>query len=205
MSDHIKGYPLSWPDAWPRAKWREASRFGSRGSGASINQSTREILRQLDLMGIPEWNVIISTNLELRLDGLPRANQTYVADPGVAVWFKQGDNRKVIAIDKYDKPGCNLRAVAKTLEAMRGIERWGGELLERVFTGFTALPSPETVSEASWRTVLGFDADEQATKGSVNAKYRSLCAVHHPDKGGSESMMHTLNAARKSALSELTT
>jgi hypothetical protein len=104
--------------------------------------------------------VIISSDLKLRNDGLPYSNQRTPEDNGIAVWWKIDGERRVIAPDKYTKIEDNLYAIGKTLEAMRGIERWGGgEIMVRTFTGFTALPGPDGPEPESaviyWREVEG--------------------------------------------------
>ena len=49
----------------------------------------------------------------------------------------------------------SLAAIAATLDAMRAIERHGGaRVLERAFTGFTAVPAPD--ARKHWREVFGF-------------------------------------------------
>ena len=77
-------------------------------------------------MAIPECDVIISTNLRLKKDGYPYSNQIEPSDKGCAVWWRESPAEKVIALDKYDRTADNLYAIGKTIEAMRGIERWGG-------------------------------------------------------------------------------
>ena len=45
-----------------------------------------------------------------------------------------------------------LMRLAKSIEAMRGIERWGpSQMMERTFTGFAALPEK---SGSDWWDVL---------------------------------------------------
>ena len=77
-----------------------------------------------------EGDSIISTNLKLRLDGLPRSDQKEPDDPGVAVyWQRLSKPKKVMAIDLYDRIADNLAAIGATLNAMRAIERHGGALI----------------------------------------------------------------------------
>jgi hypothetical protein len=69
-----------------------------------------------------------------------------------------------MAIDQYDRVEHNLAAIAATLDAMRAIKRHGGaEILDRAFTGFTALPAPMAGGKP-WRQVLGFDLDYTPTR-----------------------------------------
>jgi hypothetical protein len=160
------------------------------------------VAKQLGLLGVETRNgIIISSNVEVRLDGFPRSNQGEPKDPGVAVYWKKEKEQvhKVMATDTYDKVADNLAAIAATLEAMRRIERHGGALiLERVFTGFLALPAPNT-----WRAVMGFDEDDLVSIADVKRTYRSLCKERHPDTGGSEAAMADLNWAMKEAEKEV--
>ena len=188
----IPAYPLQWPAGWKRLepRFRTRAKFGRQTQSnygnwkhraeLSIAQATDRVRDELRRMGILDDDLVISTNLQLRLDGLPRSSQRDPEDPGVAVYWREPASREAaprcMAIDRYDRVADNLAAVAATLEAMRAIERHGGaEILERAFTGFTALPAPG--GTAHWRDML----DPEDPEGS----YRRLRAQHHPDRGGS--------------------
>lgn len=186
MSDQsINAYPLHWPLGWPRSPSIRESQFKTDFARARDN-----VLKQLELMGISSWNVIISTNVEVRQDGLPYAGRRDPDDPGVAVYFRRGDARHVIACDKYRHVRDNLHAVGKTIEAMRGIERWGAsDLLDRAFQGFLALSD----GNRQWWEVLGVLPD--APPSVVRQTYRELAKKAHPDTGGNSSWMAEVNAA----------
>lgn len=208
-------YPLAWPAGWKRTapSQRERARFskGERQYASSPNSDSRSWMRKRDLtigdgtqrvldalriLGVLDGDAIISTNLQLRLDGLPRSGQSAPDDPGVCVyWERAGDHgQKCMAIDRYDRVADNLAAVAATLEAMRAIERHGGaQILDRAFTGFTALPAPGQTTARSWRDVLELNGDTSIEKAREN--YRRLAGLRHPDRGGSHSAMAELNAA----------
>lgn len=190
----IPASPLAWPVGWRRvlatdrtsARFRKASRKRYDGSweaerDLTIAEAVERVRKELQRMGIDDDDLVISTNLELRLDGLPRSNQREPADPGVAVYwvdrFDRSQPPRCMAIDRYDRVADNLAAVAATLEAMRAIERHGGAaILERAFSGFAALPAP---AAESWRDVL----DQADPEGS----YRRLRSLHHPDRAGGDS------------------
>jgi len=138
---------------------------------------------------------VLSSNLALRNDGLPYANQRQPSDPGAAVYFQRRGKSLVFACDRWDKVEHNLRAIAKTIEALRGIERWGSsDLMERAFNGFEALPAPE-----QWWQVLG--VGQGAGRDEISRAYRDKARAAHPDQGGSHAAMARLNAARDQALS----
>lgn len=217
----ISAYPLQWPAGWKRtdAAWRVQAKFNKarrqEGYGdnrrwvsardLTIAEGTARALAELKRMGLGRDDVVISTNLRLRLDGLPHSSQAEPADPGVAVYWQDSmQARKVMAIDIYDRVADNLAAVAATLEAMRAIERHGGAaILERAFTGFTALPAPIVAGmKRPWREVLEYGSSV-ITREGINSHYRILASTCHPDKGGTDAQMAELNAARDEALGEV--
>ncbi len=207
-----EAYPLTWPQGWKRtpAHERTRARFstksteyydkydGTRGSRDKRNEvtiagGTERCLASLNRMGFNR-SVVISSNLALRNDGLPRSNQKGPDDPGVAIYWGNGKDSRCMAVDLYDRVADNLAAIAATLEAMRAIERHGGAaILNRAFTGFVALPAPEQPFQ-----VLGVGAN--ATREQVEDAYRRLAMKHHPDRGGDPAEMARINAARDSML-----
>jgi hypothetical protein len=202
-------YPLSWPSAWPRThpQHRVTARFFTvrrleygvqQNRGVPIPEAIKRVLAELDRFDAVD--AVISTNLMLRRDGLPLADQRAPADPGAAVyWTDEARRRNVMAIDIYNAVTDNLAAIAATLDAMRAIERHGGaQVLERAFTGFAAIAPP-----ARWFSILGVPPD--ASPDEINAAFRSLAAKHHPDRGGSHARFAEISAARDQALKECTT
>jgi hypothetical protein len=209
----ISAYPLQWPAGWPRATSRKRAKFGTGervhsqygGSWISkksltISEATRRVMTELRALGVRDGRSIISANLELRNDGLPRSGQREPADPGVAVyWQRGGEPQKVMAIDLYDRVADNLAAVAATLNAMRAIERHGGaQILERAFTGFDALPAPGAAPH--WSEVLKCARD--ASAADIDRAWRAAAKAAHPDAGGSHEAMARVNAAREAAIKE---
>lgn len=202
MADEIQAYPLTWPAGWKRTRNPERSKFGKRKQHATysysvkdritIGEAVRDLLDELRKMGVSENKVIISTNLKLRLDGLPYSQQKEPSDAGVSVWWKKGEVNRVIALDKYDRIADNIYAVAKTIEALRGIDRWGsGEILERTFTGFDALPPPATTE--GWWQVFGVGAFEKSDY--VEEVYKKARWKAHPDQGGSSEQFQKVQDA----------
>jgi len=206
----IAAYPLQWPEGWPRTKShsRAHGKFSiRRGSNSmaqdlSVFDGVERVLLELSRFGVGRDDIVISTNLKTRLDGLPRSDQRAPDDPGVAVyWETRRGGRKVMAVDRYQKVADNLAAVAATLDAMRAIERHGGaQILDRAFTGFTALPSP--AAARTWREVIGVPAFVRDMP-SVRIAYRRRASELHPDKGGSHGAMTELNLALAAAEKEL--
>src|SRR6185437_3353504 len=197
----VRAYPLCWPDGWKRMEtWRRANgRFSSNNRMVTVADGCGRIMVELSKLGVKRDDMIISTNVETRLDGLPRSDRANPADPGVAVYWRKGQNApmKCMATDRYRAVADNLCAIAETLEAMRAIERHGGaEILERAFTGFAALPER---AGSSWRDVLMFGS-RPVTRESIDNAYRELAKKRHPDVGGSTEAMAELNMARDAAM-----
>ncbi len=203
-------YPLTWPQGWKRTNPnnRLQARFNKKIFGTytgrrdlTIGDAIGRLLEELRMLDIREGDAIISSNLKTRLDGLPYSEQKESSDPGAAVYWKiYGQQKmKVMAIDLYDRVADNLAAIAATLNAMRAIERHGGaQILERAFTGFDALPSPE---DKDFRTILSLKG--HITLADAKEAYRRLSFERHPDHGGSQEMMADLNWAWKMAQKEL--
>lgn len=216
-----KSFPLCWPEGWKRTTPRIPANFnrkqmefgglnsqGQRTSWTStkrlsVADAVQRLIREFSLMGVPDWCLIISTNVPLRLDGLPRSDRE-PSDPGAAVYWQKPDAKqstpmRCMAIDRYDRVADNLAAIAATLEAMRAIERHGGgRILERAFLGFAALPEKAT---QHWREVLGIEGTP--TPQLVEDRFRALAQVHHPDKGGDRNKFEEIVQARDAARLEL--
>src|ERR1043166_427517 len=178
----INAYPLSWPQGWKRTtvNLRKRAQFNKKERKYSspvqgvqqhswmstrdltVSDGIQRVLDELERMGVDRQDVIISTNVRTRLDGLPRSGEREPDDPGAAVyWQTPKEGMRSMAIDRYDRVADNLAALGATLEAMRAIERHGGaEILQRAFLGFAALPQK---ASQSWRLHLGFKEDEAVT------------------------------------------
>lgn len=191
-----ESFPLYWPDGWPRIK-------GHRDRAAykvGFQQARVELERGLDIMRARY--VVLSTNVPLRLDGLPYAGsaEKHYQDPGVAVYFSWKDEPWVIACDCWDRVKDNVRAIGLTVDAMRQIERSGAtELLKRAFSGFKALPAQgETGDHRMWWDVIGCQPKDPIDV--IKARYRLRAAEVHPDRcGGETAAMVELNNAMEQA------
>lgn len=207
----ITAYPLQWPTGWPRSKNRADSRFTKRddyGRGRhrslTVSDGTERVLKELERFAINRQDIVISTNVRTRLDGLPRSGEKEPEDPGAAVyWEELTSQRRVMAIDLYKTVADNLAAIAATLDAMRSIERHGGaQILDRAFTGFIALPAPS--EKKTWREVMRFSPLEPVDIETVRIRFRKLASERHPDKeSGSHDAMVELNCALAQAEKEV--
>ena len=112
--------PLCWPTGRARtpSSRRDRARFDRT---CTVAHATQDVLDELRRMGVQDWNVVVSTNVALRRDGLPRSGQSQPEDPGVAVYFRIGQVPHVLACDRWDRGAHHLRAVP--LGAGRGQDR----------------------------------------------------------------------------------
>lgn len=188
-------FPLQWPQGWTRAKTQRGSKFKS--SGTKAHKFLGEELKRLGAGG-----VVVSTNVPLKADGTMRLDRQPI-DPGVAVYFQRNGETKqtVFACDQFEDMCDNMMAIAKTIEAMRGIERWGaGEMMDRAFSGFKGLPAEASEGEDCWK-VLGLAPMSPAHL--VKLVHRDLVRKLHAGNGNSEDFSR-INVARDDALRALT-
>lgn len=190
----METYPLHWPSGRPRTPIdrREQSRFqpGNRAQGV------REVRDEIDRLG--GRNVIVSTNVRIRRDGLPYSSDRAPDDSGVAVYFDYRGGQKCFACDRWRSVEENLRAIFKTIEAIRGLDRWGSkDFVDAAFTGFTALPAPE--HSRPWWDVL--EVDRNAGVDEIKTAYRRRARRIH-ESGADEQKLSELNVARDRALQE---
>jgi hypothetical protein len=143
--------------------------------------------------------IIISSNLRIRNDGRPSAQQANrLDDPGVAVYFHLKGKPCVLACDRGVTAAENMAAIAGHIDAIRKQDRYGVGTLEQAFAGYAALPP----TGEDWRAVFGL-SNGNATLERVEAIYLAEAKKHHPDVGGDPHQMSRLNVARDAARREL--
>lgn len=192
----VEAFPLHWPFGYKRTQYRKASLFKQ----AQLDKI--QILLRLELDRMKAKNIVISSNIPLRRDG--GLYSEYLAkkidDPGIAVYFKHKEQDIVICCDQYEYPWENMYALARGIEALRSMGRWGvSEFMERAFTGFKALP--EKIETQSWYEILGVDKLSNAVQ--IKEAYKRMAQVHHPDVGGSVEMFNRINTAYQQGLKNL--
>lgn len=223
-----ESYPLDWPPGWPRTSphhrasgdhfkqgvTRYLSNDGT-SSWASRSPVGPEVARKklfAELERMKVSGVVLSSNVPLRLDGMPRADaaRARIDDPGVALYFVMKGKPMAMACDRYSTIAGNMRSLGLAIEALRQLERHGGgTMMDRAFTGFAALPSPDgSRPKRPWWKVLNYGDDTEAradlTVDEVEARFRALAKRRHPDiEGGSAEAMAELNEAREDAVRDL--
>lgn len=202
-------YPLQWPDGWKRTASHARQR--SAPFKVSFGKARQELI--WDLKRMQAKHVVISTNLQVTRDQLPKEDKAnnFIDDPGVAVYFLLRDRQMVMARDAYGTVTWNMRSIALAIEGLRSMERHGGaHMMERAFEGFAALSGPSTGPKArTWWEVFDFDQDPAGAAvggfgrtllAGIEVAFRGKARTAHPDvAGGSEAAMQELNAAIEKA------
>lgn len=189
-------FPLTWPAGWPRTRHPRASRFDT-----SRHRAQNMIINELERLGAK--SIVISTNLELRRDGLPYTKQTHLDDQGVAVYFMLNGNEQCMPCDRWASIAENMQAIAKSIEALRGLDRWGArEMVDAAFRGFKALPVGAIVPprvQRPWHEVL--EVSPTASPDVIRAAWKQLVLKYHPDNkntGDEQNFTEVQDAYRQS-------
>lgn len=199
-----QAYPLEWPEGWARTP--AYKRNSNSPFRTTFDKARRDLWAELEHLGAK--GVVISSNLELRNDGQPRADSARrrIVDPGVAVYFMLKGKQVVMARDAYETVHDNLRSICLAISHLRGLERHGGAtMMDRAFTGFAALPPPSATQPRArtWREIMEFDASHRPDADGINVRFRALARVRHPDAGGSAEAFAELTRARDQGLREI--
>lgn len=191
----IEAYPLQWPTGYPRTA-RVSNRFRFYPSSVYVEiKSLKEELGRMNAMG-----VIISTNIPTKGDGNPYSTYAKPSDVGVAVYFTIDNRAMALCCDKWDSVEANLKALSMSVDALRGLDRWGvSDIMDRAFMGFKALP--EKAASFPWWEVLGLARD--CTKSQIRDAYKKKAKVHHPNAGGEPHKWQELNEAYEQGLKQV--
>lgn len=181
-------YPLHWPEGWARSAQARRSDFDATRTMA---QAREFVLKELRRFGA--HSVEISTNVQVRPDGLPRSGQGQPADRGVAVYFKLGGKAFALACDRWLRVEDNLYAIGKHVDTIRAQNRYGVGSVEKAFLGYQRL-----LPAASCWTILGLPPD--ATEAEIHVAYRAKSLEAHPDRGGTDEALSLLKEARDRAV-----
>jgi len=196
----VESFPLQWPAGWSKCSFRKFAAFKS-------TNVTNKLLTEL--RRLKATNIVISSNMATYRKGnieIPYANQN-ITDPGVAVYFTKDGKQQCIPCDKWKTIDQNIRAIALTIEALRGIDRWGAkEMVDAAFSGFKALPGPDdinTVPIKTAREIIGVSSDCVDLE-YIKFKYRNKAKELHPDSPtGDKNEFQKLNAAFEELEKEL--
>lgn len=180
-------YPLQWPEGWPRTAEfsRQTSRFKT-----TLPQALSALETQVRLLR--GRGLVLSSNYTL--------GSKNPKDPGVVAYFTHDQTELAVPCDRWTKIEDNVYAIALTIGALRGMDRWGAKhMIKAMFSGFKALPPSSDPKNPKWWEVLG--CLENSTWTEVTHAYRTQAQKFHPDRGGTHEDMlkvnHALHLAKK--------
>lgn len=205
-----EAFPLQWPEGWPRTRPEDRT-YNQRLKRATFDAARQQLMEEL--RRLDATNIVLSTNIPLRRDGMPYASlRPNGDDPGIAVYFMLRGRQMAMARDCYDSIAQNLRSLGMAIEHLRGLDRHGGApMLERAFAGFAALPPPASGSSESERPINWREEFAPIPAGLakaelleiINLRYRTKAKQAYADAGGSDAAMIRLNTAITQARKEL--
>lgn len=173
-------YPIRWPAAAARTPPHQREAGGFSRNGKTYYKFETELHAELTRMRAQA--VIVETDRRVNQDGtLHRADRDREpADPGIVLYFTRKKQQLVFACDRFDKLWKNMRALTLTIEALRGIDRWGSvEMQDQAFRGYAALPPPDAGTiempgpgalPQPWHIVLG--VEESAPWSAIRTAFR---------------------------------
>ena len=170
-------------DEWPG----DLTLYRTRSPFASTLGTTHNEL-SLELDKLDAENVVLEiaiSPLDIKIDGGLRA-QKRPEHPGVILAFESKNGHLRFACDQYLDWADNLRAITKTLNALRAVERWGAVRDAEQYKGWATLHAPGA-NKMSARQFI------DAHGGSFTEAAKRL----HPDVGGDPALFQQLLEARK--------
>ncbi len=156
------------------------------------------LYRELDFLDASD--LVIECDVreqDLRLDGTLRANAR-AASPAVRIAFESNVGPLTYATDEFRRPSWrrggmqedwqhNVYAIAKSLEALRLVDRYGVTKRGEQYTGFKALPAGRAMpashmtDDEALRTLVTI-AGEDANWDDDASLHRKARAAAHPDR-----------------------
>ena len=172
-------------DQWPgeRTRRQEFSHF-------KVTYERTLDLLESELSKLRAKNITIQVDAltldSIRNDGWPKSSffNTRYAKCGVIISFESSKGPISMPCDKFNNWQDNLRAIAKSLEALRMVDRYGVTRGNEQYRGWARLEAPSN-GKMTWeqaneflRSILGFDWNPLDLSGS----FRKARAYNHPDR-----------------------
>jgi hypothetical protein len=176
-------------DQWPgeRTKWRKEATFR-----ASYPQTLDLLEQELAKLHARAGTVVIQVEgmrlEDIRNDGWPRGSWNS-SRPGVIVSFESPKGSISMPCDKFNDWKDNLRAIAKSLEALRMVDRYGVTRGNEQYRGWAKLGAPKngrmTREQAMLCIALAVGADPVVLREHWDtvgeAMIKRAKKVNHPD------------------------
>jgi hypothetical protein len=200
-------------DEWPREAFTPAGKRTRSRFESSWTQTLELLERETRHLAARRGSVVIGTfhrRYDVLKSGALRPETKMPENPGVVVSFEVWDAEAKryeparFECDQFAQWKDNVRAVALALEALRLVDRYKVGRPAAQYVGYKALPpapfalsgmttgqAAETLAElAPW------SADEILGDSFVTEKaYQNAARKAHPDHGGSQEQMASINVA----------
>jgi hypothetical protein len=141
----------------------------------------------------------------IRNDGWPRAGKNGHCGPGVIVSFESPKGSISMPCDQFRDWQDNIRAIAKSLEALRMVDRYGVTKGNEQYRGWTRLEAPKSGNMTREQGIV-FLASlyrspvEDMARLSVQ-DFKTICRIakieNHPDHGGSHEIFVRIGQAEE--------
>ncbi len=188
--------------------------YGTRSDSGVDWRKTMQLLER-ELEHLEATDILLQMAVEsrdIRNDGWIRANAR-PEHPGVILTFESKHGSLSYAVDTFDDWQANVRGIAKALEALRMVDRYGVTKSGEQYRGWGKLPPAggSTAAEMSPRVaaeilvdVAGYENEDEEDVEKVLTDAESLqwffrmAAKHaHPDVGGDTQKFQTVNEAKR--------
>jgi len=180
---------------------RKDAPFKGANGRVPLSQTLTDLKRETDMINartVTLRTYHVKSNRDFTQDGRIRSEARQPSAPGVILSFtrriKGEDKYLRFACDQYERWEDNLRAITKTLEDLRAIDRYGCTTGEEQYAGFVAAlpaPKPENEREKAAKVILTASGANRsvsellnATPVFVEAHIREAFKRAHPDTGG---------------------
>jgi hypothetical protein len=186
------------PLAAPGYKSRKSATF-------RVSYSARLDLLENELRAIRAQDIVIQAGFameQIRNDGWPRSSAR-PTHPAVVLTFRTKRGIVSMPCDTYKNMEDNIYAIAKSLEALRSVDRYGVTQNGEQYRGWTALPEAgksdstrkAAVTLACYAPALTAD-QIQADRGAMQEAYRMAAKKAHPDVGGARQAWDEIQQAK---------
>lgn len=202
----------------PITKWDQPRRETESCRFRSSPGTTQDELRcELAKLGVDRC--VLQADLDesqIRLDGMPYAGARFRSGRVILTFDHPEQGTLNFPCATYSEFWNNVRAIVKTMESLRAIDRYGVTKNSEQFAGWKQLPSTAivaqefvTVEEAmkyiishSEGWILPEDTLDDAAAQALDdhelfrSAFRNAAKNNHPDHGGDPKIMDKLNRAR---------
>jgi hypothetical protein len=176
----------------PLKRWIGEKTPNYRQKRSAFRAGYHATLDDLDreLAAIKANEITIEIDLDpkdIRNDGWPRSSAR-PASSAVIVSFHSKHGRCSMPCDRFDAWEDNLRAIAKTLHALRDADRYGVTKSGEQYRGWTQLPPPTAKESYPTDAECGLarlaDLTVEQVRSNPRSAYLRAAKLHHPDHGG---------------------